>query len=215
MKRELDLKSFLPLVLNSAACFASMLKEDRNASCAVTVHSSLAALKLRMGSANGVIDTEQLSASFKMFKESNMSKFAGIDIFSGVRFKGQTLLAEIDDELLLAFANEAARGYSYSLPERVALPKAGAAADEEASAYARSRLYAASKTALIAHDPASRNALFRCLCLFSASIGLKAAHSSAVRASLDACEKGILGKVDSAAMAAALLYAEGPQNIKE
>ena len=123
---------------------------------------------------------------------------------------------EMTKEESIAFAEKAARCYRHSLGESVAVPKGGAAADSEASAYARSRLYANSKTVACAHKPEARNALFRCLCLFSAEmVALTDAHSSAVRAALDACSSGALGSVDSAAMAAALLYAETPQKIKE
>ena len=215
MESGYDLKSFLPMVLSSAASFASMLENRSQASGALTVHPSFAAVKLRLGERDAAADPERVKASFIVFKESTMSKFDGIDIFSGIHFMGQTLLMDIGDELLLVFANEAAQDYRHSLPERIALAKGGAAPDEEASAYARCRLYAVIKTANLAHDPASKDALFRCLCLFSAeAIGLKGAYSSAVRAALAACERGILGKVDSAAMAAALLYAEGPQILK-
>lgn len=210
----LDPHSFLPIILASAADLASLMLKERGDGAAISVHPTLAAVKLRFP-AGFSCTKEQCGAQLELVNDSAAGR-CGNSVFAALHLVKQTLILEVDDGFMLAFAEKAARCYRHSLGESVAVPKGGAAADSEASAYARSRLYANSKTAACAHKPEARNALFRCLCLFSAEmIALTDAHSSAVRAALDACSSGALGSVDSAAMAAALLYAETPQKIKE
>lgn len=214
-ENQLDLHSFLPIILTAAADFASFIADKSGEGAAISVHPTLAAVKLRF-SAGFSCSEEQCAAKLELFNEDPAAGYRGKCVFTALHSVKQTLILCVDDGFMLAFAEEAAHGYRHSLGETVAVPKGGAAADSEASAYVRSRLYANSKTVEHAHKPESRNALFRCLCLFSAeAIGLAGAHSSAVRAALDACIAGALGSVDSAAMSAALLYAEGPRKIKE
>ncbi|MBR5949168.1 MAG: hypothetical protein IKZ82_11085 [Clostridia bacterium] len=208
---RLDLNSFLPTVFSSARCFASMLCPEIVEGVKVAVHPTCAAVKLKYPSI-GLEGFDRLAACFGEFCASGASKIEETPIFGSVVPGRHTLLLEIADGFLLAFAEEAALSYEHILPEKISIPVGGAAHSSDSSAYVRSRLYAVSKTALTEHESASLNALFRCLCLFSAdALGLDSAHSSAVRASLAACERGDLGRVDSAAMAAALLYAEAPQ----
>lgn len=209
---KLEPSAFLPAILDSAKCFAEMLYPESEGEYALSVHPSRAAVKLRARAIAAEEDEAYLHRAFEAFGASDGSQYDGIAVFSGLVFEKRTLLMVIGDEFLFAFARSAAADYSFSLPEHIMIPICGAAPGAEASAYARSRLYSGARAAKAAHYPQANGALFRCLCLFCAdALDLSSAHASAVRAALAACELGALGKVDSAAMAAALLYAENPQ----
>lgn len=130
--------------------------------------------------------------------------------FSEVRRFGAGVFCGISDELLGCFASAAGKEYVAQLPEELSVPVSGVAPDGEASAYARALLYTYSRSgASWRFTAASRNALFRCLLLYSTPADeLERAHSSAVRSVLLALNEQPLGGVNSAVMQAALRYTE-------
>lgn len=171
----------------------------------ISLHARLAAVKL-CGQCLG--EDRPLEALTNALK-AECAAYEGIPVFAGASAKKHCVLLELSTDFLDAFA-EAAANYRHSLPELILINKPGIAAGSAQSAYARSMLYAYSRfDSQKPRTSVAANALFRCLCLFSMKgKALAGAHEMAVRAVLSACEEGSVRSADSAAMAAALMYAE-------
>ena len=198
---------FLPMIIENARSLVKEIIKDCGA-LKVDIHPKIAALKLSC--ANGGADPLNISGlSLPQANAGDNFTPCGIYIFSGIYAEGRGLRLELSSGFLDACARCVPIG-AINAADEIAIPASGVAADGEASAYARMRLFAYHRTrAKREHTTASDLALFRCLCLFSLQGGkLASAHSSAVRAVLSACGEGSLGGEEAAAMASALLFAE-------
>lgn len=207
---DIKIEGFLPIVINAAKSCARAICGNGRDMPEPVIGKSRACLSVAIGERfkddafNGSIDGSMPCIRFKSGEE--------IPVFSKASVRASKLIFEVSRELLDAFAASAscAEANAFELPETVFIPKSGIAPDCEASAYARSMLNSLAHTAGAGQpNEASKFALMSCLMLFSLSgAALKNAHSAATRAVLRAVETGTLNEVDSAAMGAALKYAE-------
>ncbi|MBR3299127.1 MAG: hypothetical protein IKI64_07980 [Clostridia bacterium] len=152
---------------------------------------------------------DAFTASSDTAGAANTSDQALAAIFDEIVLRESFAICPIGDAFLEAAASSI-RDSGFSLPDELSVPPSGIAPDREASPYARSLLNAYVRSGVPwRRSDASRNALLRCLLLYSAADAeLESVHSAAVRAVLFALAGSPLGASCSAAMQAALRYAE-------
>lgn len=205
---EIRIEAFLECILKAAAgfaraCFSIASPKPRllrgRASVGVSVHGSAA------GSEKYACPSESVERS-----EERGCASSKIPIFSAAHVEGKLLVLDISNEYLDALLKKLPLENPFELTETVSVPRPGIAADRDASAYARSLLRSyGGRGGAKDRSPALGYALVSCLSLYCVDeAGLARAHSKAVRAVLSALGANHPSVEDSAAMAAALKYAE-------
>lgn len=212
---EVKIEGLSHLISCAAREYAELyVARPAGAGVRISVHPSAAAMIASCGAraprdGNGAFFLAELS------KPQAFPRFGGMDVFSCAEARGSSLLLFIEPRLLEHFALIAPMQED-ALPERIEIPARGTAADGGASAYVRARLKAYRKSGSgFAQNEAALGALFHCLRLFSTPREeMPRAHASAVRLTLAALDAAPLGGVNSAAMSAALAFAERVSNEK-
>ena len=142
----------------------------------------------------------------------NIQRIDGISVFSSpARVYGRTAVLELNDALLSHYSRICVSELDpVVLPETMAIPVKGTAADTEAAMYAAALLLGRSR----AQKPFvpctdSRDALIRCLTLADPEAKKPtAAPAAAVRAALKICAEGKTGGEEALAMAKMLAFAQ-------